>query len=160
MDELWMMIQPPMEEPMYPMLPGDPYFPEYPTGYQPIHPTDHALMQYDEIEPEEEMEEEPEEELEEDPEEEMEEKHEQDPEEDMDDDDENEVIMITDSESSTSPPPTPNRCFLGVSFCCPRKTARILVPDWKLVSMKYKRRSSHTQERIDQPSRESYQGNQ
>ncbi|CAI9269178.1 unnamed protein product [Lactuca saligna] len=58
-----------------------------------IHPADHAPMQYNEIEPEEEMDEEPEDDLEEDPEEEMEEESKEDPEEDMDADDENEVII-------------------------------------------------------------------
>lgn len=53
MDEQRMMIQPLADEPIYPVLPGDPYFPEYHAGYQPIHPTDLAPMQYDEIEPEE-----------------------------------------------------------------------------------------------------------
>lgn len=103
MDDLWWEILRPTDEPMFLVLCGDPYFLDYSVVYQPIPLVEYALMQCDEFEPEED----PEENLEEDTEEEMEEEHEEDPKEDMDEDELDEVIMLTDSKSSSSPPPTP-----------------------------------------------------
>ncbi|CAH1441189.1 unnamed protein product [Lactuca virosa] len=142
---------PPADEPMFPVLPGDPYFPDYASMYQPISPAEHAPLQSDEFEPEEDLEEDPEE----DPEEEMEEEPEDDPEDDMD---EYDVIIITDSESSASIPPTPSRSFLGFSLRRSGKTARILVP--KPVTINYNLRSPRTRNAMDPPVLESSRGNQ
>ncbi|CAI9294182.1 unnamed protein product [Lactuca saligna] len=132
---------------MFHVLPGDPYFPDYASVYQPISPAEHASMQSDEFEPEEDPDEDPEEEMEEEPKD--------DPEEDMDED---EVIIITDSESPASIPPSPSRSFLGFSLCRSRKTARISVP--KPVTIKYNLRSPRTKKTMEPPVSESNYENQ
>ncbi|CAH1441188.1 unnamed protein product [Lactuca virosa] len=138
---------PPADEPMFHVPPGDPYFPDYASMYQPISPAEHASMQSDEFEPEEDPEEDPEEEMEEEPEDDAE-----------DDVDEDEVIMITDSESSASIPPTPRRSFLGYSLRRSGKNARISVP--KPVTIKYNLRSPRTRKAMDPLVLESSRGNQ
>ena len=80
MDDLWRAIMPPADEPMFPVLPGDPYYPDHPVVYQPI-----PLAK---IEPREDPQDDPEEEIDEEPKE--------DSKEDMDGDDIDEVIMVTD----------------------------------------------------------------
>ncbi|XP_052624017.1 uncharacterized protein LOC111905617 [Lactuca sativa] len=132
---------------MFHVLPGDPYFPDYASVYQPISPAEHAPMQFDEFEPEEDPNEDPEEEMEEEPKD--------DPEEDMDED---EVIIITDSESPAPIPPSPSRSFLGFSLRRSRKTAKISVP--KPVTIKYSLRSPCTKKTMEPPVSESNHENQ
>lgn len=79
----------------------------------------------------------------------MEEGPEEDYKEDMDEDIMVVHIMKTDSESSTTPPPTPSCSFLRFVFCCSRNTARISVPDRKPPTRKPNKRSSYIQRRID-----------
>ncbi|CAH1421552.1 unnamed protein product [Lactuca virosa] len=98
--------------------------------------------------------------LEKDPEEEMEEEPEEDSKEDMDEDIMAVEIMKTDSESSTTPPLTPSRSFLGFSFPCARNTDRISVPGRKPPTRKPNKRYSYIQRRTDQPAWESNQVNQ
>lgn len=142
MNDLWRSIIPPADEPMCPVLLGYPFFPDYASVYQTISLAEHVPMLSDEFEHEEDPEEDPEEVMEEEPEE--------DPEEDMDED---EVIMITDSESSASIPPTPSRSFLGFSLRRSRKTARISVP--KPITIKYNLRSPRTKKTMEPPLSES-----
>ncbi|CAI9303063.1 unnamed protein product [Lactuca saligna] len=142
---------PPVDEPMFPILPGDPYFPDYASVYQPISPPKHASMQSEEFEPEEDPEEDPEEELKE----EMEEEPKVGPEEDMDED---EVIMINDSKLSASIPPTPSRSFLDFHSAAPGKTDSISV--LKPVTKKYNLRFPHTKKTNEPPVSESNHGNQ
>ncbi|CAH1420132.1 unnamed protein product [Lactuca virosa] len=130
---------------------GRSLFPDYASVYQPISLAEHASMQSDEFEPEEDPDEDPEE----DPEEEMEEEPKDDPEKDMDED---EVIVITDSESSASIPPSASRSFLGFSLRRSRKTARISVP--KPVTIKYNLRSPRTKKTMEPPVSESNHENQ
>ncbi|CAI9299825.1 unnamed protein product [Lactuca saligna] len=137
---------PPVDKPMFIALPRDRYFPDYASIYQPIPPAEHASMQSDEFKPGEDPKE--------DPEEEMVEELEEDPEKDMDED---EVIMITDSESSASIPPTPTHSFLGFSLRRTRKTVRISVS--KSTTIKYNLSSYLTKKAMDPSVLESNQGN-
>nr|KAJ0193855.1 hypothetical protein LSAT_V11C800446930 [Lactuca sativa] len=146
MNDLWRTNMPPADEPMFLVLPSDRYFPDYASVYQHIPPAEHGPMQSDEFNPEEDPEE--------DPKEEMEEELEEDPKEDMDED---EVIMITDSESSASIPPTPTHSFLGFSPRRTRKIVRILVP--KSVTIKYNLSSSLTKKEMDPSVLENNHGN-
>ncbi|CAH1422820.1 unnamed protein product [Lactuca virosa] len=157
MDELWMLVQPPANEPVLTVIPGDPYYPELPVAYNPIPPVEEAPIQPEEIEieenPEEDMEDDPEEE---DPEEDMEEDlEEEDPEDDMEEEDDDEVIMITESESSVTPPTTPIHSFTTAPSRCPRKTARMSIPDRRPTTLRQSKRFSYTQKRVDRPAWES-----
>ncbi|CAH1427554.1 unnamed protein product [Lactuca virosa] len=151
------MVQPPADQPMFHVLLGDPYYHEFPVAYNPIPQVEEATIQHEEIEIEEE---ESEEDMEEDPEEdpreqEPEEDMEEDPEEDMDENDAAEVIMITDAESSVTPPSNQNCSFTTVPSRRPKKTARISIPDWRPTTLRQNKRFSYTQKRVDQPAWES-----
>ncbi|CAH1424997.1 unnamed protein product [Lactuca virosa] len=128
---------------MLPVIPRDPYYLELPMAYNPIPPIEEGPMQQEEIE------------IKEDPEEDPEEDMEEDPEEDMDEEDNYEVIVITESESSATSPSTPIHTFTTTPSRCPRKTAKISIPDRRPTTLRQSKRLSYTQKRVDQLAWES-----
>ncbi|XP_023746172.1 uncharacterized protein LOC111894325 [Lactuca sativa] len=144
MDGLWMLVQPPANQPVLPVIPRDAYYPELPVAYNPIPPVEEAPIQQEEIEIEENPEEDMEEDPEEDPEEDIEVDPEEEPEEDMDEEDNDEVIMITESESSVTPPSTPIHSFTTAPSRCPKRNARMSVPDRRPTTLRQSNRFSHT----------------
>lgn len=123
-----MLVQPPTNQPILPVILEDPYYPKLPVAYNPIPPVEEAPVQQEEIE------------IEEDPKEDMEDDPEEDAEEDMD----NEVIMIIELESYVTPPSTPIHSFTTAPSRCPRKTTRISIPDLRPTTLRQSKRFSYT----------------